>query len=224
MSLQVLIKELALAFLYEEKVLLTSCLSAAFLLIVIPGAGIADSDGQLDSSKGGSQPLVAAQEAGRCSRHADCSDGNVCNGLEICREGICLSGERLACLPRNACFFSICDPRTGCRERPVSGGSCDDGNLCTSGDTCQEGVCVAGPALSCEGQGPCVVGICDPESGCSTRFLRDGSSCDDGREETENESCQAGKCRGERIDPAILEQRRDDRLFEDHPDPLDDWN
>lgn len=69
-----------------------------------------------------------------------------------------------------------------------------------------------------------MVGICDPDSGCSTKFLRDGSACDDGREETENESCRAGQCRGERIDPVILEQKMDDELFDFQQDEDRDFN
>lgn len=214
MSLQVLIERLASCFCCAGKVFCTILSLAAFLLVAIPDGEAASSDGRLDSSQGEDQPLMAAEEAVSCSRHAECSDGNACNGLEICSEGICSRGQRLACLPRNACFFAICDPRTGCKERPVSGGSCDDGNMCTSGDTCQEGACVSGSAIFCEDQGPCVVGICDPDSGCATKILRDGSACDDGRRDTKNESCRAGRCRGERIDPTILEQEIEDKLFD----------
>jgi hypothetical protein len=184
-----------------------SVLSPVLLfLIVFMGVGVASSDPVSDPS-------------GSCSRHADCSDGNVCNGLEICREGICASGKRLECTPRNACVLSICDPRVGCKERLLAGGSCDDGNACTTGDVCEDGRCVGGTALICKDEGPCVFGICDRESGCSTKVAQDGSLCDDGRKETKNDRCQSGQCRGEGVDPLILEQMEDDRLFDLQMDP-----
>lgn len=165
------------------------------------------------------QPWVLAEAAAACTRHADCSDGNVCNGLEICRKGVCASGQRLECSSLNPCVLSICDPRSGCRERSLSGDRCDDGNLCTTGGVCRDGRCVAEGKVTCRDEGPCVIGICEPASGCSTRAARDGSVCDDGREDTRNDSCQAGLCRGEGIDPLILEQMEDDKLFDFQQDP-----
>ena len=64
-----------------------------------------------------------------------------------------------------------------------------------------------------------MIGICDPDSGCSTKLARDGSLCDDGRKETENDRCQSGHCRGEGVDPVILEQMEDDKLFDLQLDP-----
>ncbi|MEE3327077.1 MAG: hypothetical protein VX252_07075 [Myxococcota bacterium] len=177
------------------------------------------SDSSSDELQDGSRPRVVAAADGTCRRHADCSDGNACNGLEICRDGLCSAGDKLNCAPRNACVFSMCDPRTGCKERPLSSGSCDDGNLCTTGDVCQDGVCVGGQAVTCRNEGPCVFGICDPSTGCSTKAARDGTVCDDGREDTKNDSCKGGRCRGEGVDPAILEQMKDDELFDFQQDP-----
>ena len=185
-----------------------------FILMGWTGGGLASPDPVSNARSPESQLRDVEGPSGACRRHADCSDGNVCNGLEICRDGVCISGETLECSPRNACVLSICDPRVGCKERILSSGSCDDGNACTTGDLCKEGRCVGGEALACRDEGPCVFGICDPASGCSTKIARDGSVCDDGRKETKNDSCQSGQCRGEGIDPVILEQLEDDRLFD----------
>ena len=47
--------------------------------------------------------------------------------------------------------------------------------------------------------------------------------CDDGREDTENDSCLAGRCRGEGIDPVIFEQMMEDQLFDLQQDPDGDF-
>ena len=172
-----------------------------------------------EDASSGERPAGGSEAPRPCVLHADCSDGNACNGLEICQGGVCIAGEKLQCRSGNPCVFSICDPRSGCRERPLNSGPCDDGNPCTTGDACQAGKCVAEGRLVCRDQGPCMIGVCDPDSGCGTKPARDGSVCDDGREDTRNDRCQAGRCRGDGIDPLILEQMEDDKLFDLQMDP-----
>jgi Thrombospondin type 3 repeat. len=49
---------------------------------------------------------------------------------------------------------------------PADGTPCEDGNLCTSGDVYQNGVCVSGTPLICDDQNPDTTDTCDPGQGC----------------------------------------------------------
>ena len=71
-----------------------------------------------------------------------CNDGNACTLSDTCNAtGQCLSGPPRDCVDANVCTADSCDPAVGCVHAPLSGGACDDGRLCTTGDTCQNGVC-----------------------------------------------------------------------------------
>jgi hypothetical protein len=83
---------------------------------------------------------------------AECDDGDLCNGKEICVKGRCVPGAPL---------------------------QCDDGNACTVGDVCQAGACQPGPGtLDCAAKGPCFEPVCSPDAGCVP--LPDGTACPDG--------------------------------------------
>jgi hypothetical protein len=62
-----------------------------------------------------------------------------------------------------------CDPVTGnCTRQPFFDGAfCDDGNLCTTGESCQSGVCRGGTTLDCNDSNPCTIDACDPSGGCT---------------------------------------------------------
>ena len=74
-----------------------------------------------------------------------CDDGRACTFSDVCQAGLC-TGTQYKCKTGNQCMISSCDGKGGCATPiPVNGGACDDGNACTSFDSCQEGVCVGGP-------------------------------------------------------------------------------
>jgi len=62
-----------------------------------------------------------------------------------------------------------CDPATGeCTRQPFfEGAFCDDDNLCTTGESCQSGVCRGGTTLDCNDSNPCTMDACDPSGGCT---------------------------------------------------------
>jgi hypothetical protein len=62
-----------------------------------------------------------------------------------------------------------CDPLTGqCTRQPFyDGASCDDENVCTTGESCQSGVCGRGTALDCNDGNPCTLDACDARDGCT---------------------------------------------------------
>ncbi len=80
----------------------------------------------------------------------------------------------------------------------LDGASCDDGDACTTADTCSGGACVPGAPKSCAAQDQCHDdGTCDPATGlCSTPEKANGASCSDGDACTKTDTCQAGACVG----------------------------
>jgi hypothetical protein len=73
---------------------------------------------------------------------------------------------------------------------------CEDGNPCTTGDTCWGFGCIAGPPVACTPLDTChVAGVCDPETGtCSNPAAPDGTPCNDGTVCTQNDSCWGEHC------------------------------
>ncbi len=146
---------------------------------------------------------VCAQATGMCSNplKADgvaCNDGNACTQTDTCLAGACTGNTPVNCAPLDACHVAgTCDAATGACSNPVAadGGACDDGNPCTTNDTCQAGAC-GGSALACAPLDACHdAGVCDPTTGaCSDPPKEAGASCDDGDACTMGDSCQAGAC------------------------------
>lgn len=87
--------------------------------------------------------------------HASVVDGASCDDLAVCEEngscnaGLCV-GSAKSCDDNNACTSDSCDLATGaCVQSNVPDwDACDDGNVCTTGDSCQSGVCVGTDALA----------------------------------------------------------------------------
>jgi hypothetical protein len=83
----------------------------------------------------------------------NCSDNNVCNGIEACSvAGICRAGTPLAIDRSNECLTGSCDAITGVHYTSVSS---DDGN-------------------------PCTTDACDPATGVSHNPVAAGTSCSTG--------------------------------------------
>ena len=78
-----------------------------------------------------------------------CSDENVCTVNDSCSgmDSVCVGGGRLNCDDNNLCTADMCGDH-GCSHAPAEG-ACDDGNACTTGDTCANGACASGSAVSC---------------------------------------------------------------------------
>ena len=73
---------------------------------------------------------------------------------------------------------------------------CDDGNACTSNDTCGAGVCKAGPPTVCNDGNPCTADSCVPQGvGCLNKPA-DYNPCNDGSVCTEGDYCKDGSCLG----------------------------
>lgn len=121
---------------------------------------------------------------GRCVRvPLACSPG------EECCAGRCVP---LGCDDRNPCTSDRCNAALGCESTPVAG-SCEDGNLCTIGDRCEAGRCIAG-GPRCTTSNPCLRALCAASTGSCSTVHADGALCSDGDACTSADRCLGGVC------------------------------
>lgn len=131
----------------------------------------------------------AAPNDAACDDHDACTSNNRCDGF-----GNCI-GDVVNCEDNNPCTWTYCDSTNGCvtdlnyyNER-----ECDDGNPCTSGDRCVQGVCTpVTVTLDCNDGNPCTTDFCDPVTGCSYQF--NSNPCNNGNMCTVNDYCHMGVC------------------------------
>ena len=109
---------------------------------------------------------------------ADCSDENVCNGLETCSNGNCLPGQPLECDDANPCMDDSCDQQQGCLNVPNDQNSCQDDDVCNGDEYCDGGGCMSGAPLVCSDNNICTLDLCAADTGCE--FPSNESACDDG--------------------------------------------
>ena len=132
-----------------------------------------------DTSSGGCRSIIDPVLCPGCESDAGCENDNPCVNVSC-----------------HACSGSSCPPGFPgrCEASPLDSASCSDGNLCTQGDTCQAGICTAGPAKACDDGITCTMPSCSPETGACTFTAKD-SLCDDGEECTEDIcSVELGGC------------------------------
>jgi hypothetical protein len=74
--------------------------------------------------------------------------------------------------PHDSCL--VCDPDNDPEAwTPANGGYCDDGDLCTRDDYCQEGVCKGVDyAAECSDEFSCTEDLCDGQGGCIGNQLK----------------------------------------------------
>lgn len=150
---------------------------------------------------------------------AACDDGLFCTGIMVCDsiEG-CVSGGD-PCPGQNcdeegdACVECLvdadCDDGNDCTtnacvdqacESTNNTDSCDDGQLCTSDDTCSGGACEGtaipdcikcADATDCDDGNPCTDDTC-PAGVCI--FADNSNACDDGDTCTVDDTCSGGAC------------------------------
>lgn len=115
------------------------------------------------------QPVIAP----RCSNDADCVRGrNTCTTGK-CTSGVCAYTIVVtpggSCDDGNPCTTNdTCTAGGGCAGTPSSAGSCDDGNACTTADSCVQGACVGTPTPGA----PCSDGsACTLSDTCTTAGL-----------------------------------------------------
>ncbi len=125
------------------------------------------------------------------SVYKGCDDGIACTVGDTCQDGVCTGGPAISCSDGNPCTADQCTPETGeCEHTPVNW-SCDDGNLCSTGDTCQGGFCI-GTLVDCDDNNPCTVDACQANVGCVHTPVALG--CDDSNPCTIGDICFEGIC------------------------------
>lgn len=153
-----------------------------------------------------------------------CSDDNGCTLNDVCVGGECV-GTPKNCKDALACTNDSCNTATGACINAYFTGPCDDGNPCTSGETCnvsgvcgnstavvcndgiacttdfcQAGVgCIFQPVNSvCNDSKACTVDTCVVGTGCTNTPVTTPISCDDGNLCTTSDTCNTttGQCVG----------------------------
>ena len=129
-----------------------------------------------------------------------CDDGNVFDG--DCCSSSCRPENPGGWCPDdgNICTDDVCDGAGNCVHPPKSG-LCDDGNECTVGDACADGICAPGaPAPAGTPCGApidlCGTSRCDSLGACVRDPAPDGVACNDGDACTTGDTCRGGTCVG----------------------------
>ena len=133
-------------------------------------------------------------QAGGCEYafiNLPCEDGNLCTINDACDEGLCASGIPKPCDDANACTTEYCDLATGSCNYDYNTSDCDDGDACSTADTCANGSCL-GSSNDCDDGDACTSDSCVAGVGC--QHVGDSSACDDGFDCTEDSCAQGGGC------------------------------
>ena len=104
---------------------------------------------------------------------ASCDDGDPCTEGDACQGGAC-AGAPVDCDDDDPCTDDACDPTAGDCVATPNAAPCDDADVCTLSDACQDGACWATAYLDCDDGDPCTVDGCAPDSGC---FYQDVAAC-----------------------------------------------
>ena len=131
---------------------------------------------------------------------APCEDGDKCTLLDACKDKQCVSGKAKSCDDSEVCTVDSCDSKTGdCvfNGLPKEATPCDaDGSVCTVGDACKGGKCLAGAKKDCDDGNVCTTEGCDAKTGCTHAANTAACSDKDGctlADQCKDKACVAGK-------------------------------
>lgn len=165
-------------------------------------ADTAADDGGADTTDSGATdgPLPCPGSPGcPCDEATPCDgDDNACTSDPVCEEGYCTGFEDLVCDDGNSCTADSCDVTTGCITTNLTT-PCEDGDYCSYADSCNNGACKAGVALTCDDGDLCTDDACDAVVGCS--HSHNNATCIDANDCIEASVCNVGSCTGGKIVP-----------------------
>ncbi len=122
------------------------------------------------------------------------ADDNECTVGDSCKQGACSAGAKKACDSDDACTLAKCSPSNGkCSYTFQAGAPCNDGNPCTTAETCQNDLC-KGEVAKCDDGAPCTADSCETPTGCVHKPT--GGPCTDSDLCTKQDACSGGKCVG----------------------------
>ncbi|MBP47299.1 MAG: hypothetical protein CMH53_05120, partial [Myxococcales bacterium] len=126
------------------------------------------------------------------------ADGDACTVGDSCKDKLCIKGKAKVCDDGKPCTKDTCNSKTGScgiDNKGLDGQGCDaDGSICTQGDSCVKGVCVAGKPADCNDNNPCTDDQCTPKAGCV--YSPNSAPCDaDGDPCTASDTCSAKACK-----------------------------
>src|SRR5207302_7555039 len=104
-----------------------------------------------------------------------------------CGSSTCAGAGKLECV--NGVPTNTCQPKTG---------ACDDGNPCTTGETCVNGTCGGGTTTVCNDNNPCTDDTCGA-NGCV--FTSNSNQCNDGVYCNGSDTCSGGSCSAHSANP-----------------------
>jgi hypothetical protein len=133
-----------------------------------------------------------------------CSNGNACDGEEVCNAGTCLAGVPPDCDDRNFCTIDSCDNSSGCQHTGVpnccnADAQCSDSDQCTVNERCTAQHTCVSDARNCDDGNACTQDSCNPQIGCVHTPLGSGT-CDDANLCTSGDTCTGGSCVGTPVD------------------------
>jgi len=116
--------------------------------------------------------------------------GNDCTEGDQCEAGQCAPGPVASLDDENPCTQDLCIKGV-IEHQPLNEGQCDDGNECTSDDSCVLGTCTGGPTIECEVPECAGSASCVPDYGCVPSWMPEGATCDAADACTEGDACDA---------------------------------
>ncbi len=119
---------------------------------------------------------------------SSCSSGSQCDS-GICEDGVCCNTTCTG----DCRFCNLRESLGTCATAP-NGYPCPDADICNGAETCQNGVCINAPDLTCDDYNLCTVDSCNSATGCVHTPVANGTSCSDGDVCTGVETCQNGNC------------------------------
>ncbi len=155
-------------------------------------------------NKGVCKPSTGTCEAQPMADTTSCNDSDPCTDGDACVAGSCVGSLKDCSSVTEGCKMGQCNPSTGdcLAVQGSTGVACDDGNDCTTGETCQDnGWCgntsQAAVGAPCDDFNTCTKNTqCDAKGSCKGGTPDHvNAACDDDNECTTGETCDSkGAC------------------------------